>query len=147
GGMIRGAMNEGKSTPLNVRITGKDMRKAHDIAEAIQREVTQVKGVVDCRILQRLNYPEYVIDVDRAKAADLGLSQTDVMMNLVAALNSSIQFNKKNFWIDPVSHNQYFVGVQYPEENIASIDTLLDVPINSPTQKKSIPLRNMASVR
>src|SRR5207244_12144640 len=38
-------------------------------------------------------------------------------------------------------------GVQYPEENIASIDTLLDVPINSPTQKKSIPLRNMASVR
>jgi multidrug efflux pump subunit AcrB len=146
GGMIRGAMNEGKSTPLNVRITGKDLDKAHEIAEAIQRDVRSIDGVVDCRIMQRLNYPEYVITVDRAKAANMGLSQMDVMRNLVAALNSSIQFNKKNFWIDPVSHNQYFVGVQYPEENIESIDTLLDVPINSPLQKKSIPLRNMASI-
>ncbi len=147
GGMIRGAMNEGKSTPLNVRITSKNLEKAYQVAEAIQREVRQVNGVVDCRILQRLNYPQYVVDVDRAKAADLGLSQTDVMKNLVAALNSSIQFNKRNFWIDPVSHNQYFVGVQYPEEEIESIDTLMDVPITSTAQKKSIPLRNVATVR
>src|SRR5262249_36164233 len=53
----------------------------------------------------------------------------------------------KNFWIDPISHNQYYVGVQYPEEEIQSVETLLDVPINSPAQKKSIPLRNMATVR
>src|SRR5207247_1431976 len=116
GGMIRGAMNEGKSTPLNVRVTGKDLDKAHEVAEAIRREVRTVTGVVDCRIVQRLNYPQYVVEVDRSKAADLGLSQVDVMKNLVAALNSSIQFNKKNFWIDPVSHNQYYVGVQYPED-------------------------------
>ena len=45
------------------------------------------------------------------------------MRNVVAAVNSSIQFNKRNFWIDPVSHNQYYVGVQYPEEEIESIDT------------------------
>jgi multidrug efflux pump subunit AcrB len=146
GGMIRGAMNEGKSTPLNVRITARDLKQAHKVAQNIQREVKQVEGVVDCRILQRLDYPEYVIKVDQAKAASLGLTQTDVMKNLVAALNSSIQFNKKNFWIDPVSHNQYFVGVQYPETEIQSIETLKDVPINSPTQKTSIPLRNMAEV-
>ena len=146
GGMIRGAMNEGKSTPINVRITGKDMDQAHKLAEAIRRDVKHIKGVVDCRIMQRLDYPEFVVVVDRAKAADIHLTQTDVMQNLVAALNSSIQFNKRNFWIDPVSHNQYFVGVQYPETNIESIDTLLDVPINSPTQKRSIPLRNVASV-
>jgi multidrug efflux pump subunit AcrB len=146
GGMIRGAMNEGKSTPLNIRVTGKELDKAHRVAEEIQREVRQIRGVVDCRIVQRLNYPQYVVEVDRAKAADLHLNQTDVMMNLVAALNSSIQFNKRNFWIDPVTHNQYFVGVQYPERSIESVDTVLDIPINSPTQKKSIPLRNLATV-
>ncbi len=74
--------------------------------------------MVDARIIQRLDYPEYIIDVDRAKAADLGLTQAEVMKNVVAALNSSIQFHKKNFWIDPVSKNQYFVGVQYLEEDI-----------------------------
>ncbi|HYT87437.1 MAG TPA: efflux RND transporter permease subunit [Gemmataceae bacterium] len=143
GGMIRGAMNEGKSTPINIRITGKELKEAHKVAEAIREEVKHVDGVVDCRILQRLNYPQYVVNVDQAKAADLGLTQVDVMKNLVAALSSSIQFNKRNFWIDPVSHNQYFVGVQYPEEEIESINTLLDVPITSTAQKKSIPLRNV----
>jgi multidrug efflux pump subunit AcrB len=146
GGMIRSAMNEGKSTPINVRIAGKNLVKAHQVAEAIQRDVRQVPGVVDCRILQRLNYPQYIVNVDQAKAANLGLSTRDVMENLVAALNSSVQYNKRNFWIDPVNHNQYYVGVQYPEEDITSLDTLRDVPITSPAQKRSIPLRNVATL-
>jgi multidrug efflux pump subunit AcrB len=146
GGMIRGAMNEGKSTPLNVRIRGKDMVKTRDVAAAIQREVELIPGVVDARIVQRLDYPEFMIDIDRAKAADLGLTQADVIQNVVAALNSSIQFNKKNFWIDPLSHNQYFVGVQYPESDIRSIETLLNIPITSPTQPQPVPLRNVATI-
>ena len=142
GGMIRGAMNEGKATPINIQITAKSLKKAHQVADSLRAKVKEVNGVVDCRILQRLDYPQYVVEVDQAKASSMGLSQMDVMQNLVAALNSSIQFNKRNFWIDPVSHNQYFVGVQYPEEDIKSIDTLLDVPITSPAcRKRSIPLR------
>jgi multidrug efflux pump subunit AcrB len=146
GGMIRGAMNEGKSTPLNVRIVAKDMVKARDLAAAIKAEVESISGVVDSRIIQRLDYPEFMIDIDRAKAADLGLTQADVIKNVVAALNSSIQFNKKNFWIDPVSHNQYFVGVQYPEADIRSVETLLNIPITSPTQREPVPLRNVATI-
>ena len=61
-------------------------------------------------------------------------------------MNSSIQYHKKNFWIDPVSKNQYFVGVQYFEEDIDSVETLLDVPITSPKQSEPIPLRNIASI-
>ena len=147
GGMIRSAMNEGKSSPINVRIAGKNTLQSRRIAEAIQRKVTRVPGVVDARIIQRLDYPQYVIEVDRAKVADLGLSQVEVMKNVVAALNSSIQFHKKNFWIDPVSKNQYFVGVQYFEEDIDSVETLLDIPITSPAQPQPIPLRNIATLR
>jgi len=146
GGIIRGAMNEGKSTPINIRITGKKLEAAHLVAEAMQKEVKQIPGVVDCRILQRLNYPEYIVKVDQAKAANVGLSTRDVLENLVAALNSSVQYNKRNFWIDPKTHNQYYVGVQYPEEDITSLDTLLDVPITSTAQKRSIPLRNVATL-
>ncbi|HUY93467.1 MAG TPA: efflux RND transporter permease subunit, partial [Pirellulales bacterium] len=143
GGMIRGAMNEGKSTPINIRVEAKDLDKARKVAEAIQREVKDVDGVVDCRIVQRLDYPRYVVEVDRAKAADAGLNQSDVMRNVVSAFNSSIQFNKKNFWIDPVSHNQYFVGVQYPEADIKSIETLKNIPITGPNQGAPIPLGNL----
>ena len=146
GGMVRSAMNEGKSSPLNIRITGKNMKKSRKLAEQMLARLKGIDGVVDGRIIQRLNYPQYILEVDQAKAATLGLNQTDVMQNVVSAFNSSVQFNKKNFWIDPKSSNQYFVGVQYPEEDITSIDTLLDVPITGLGQTKPIPLRNIVKV-
>ena len=146
--MIRGAMNEGKSTPINIRIraqepgAGAQDGRGHP-AESVHRS-TASSTAASC---SGSTIPKYIIDVDRAKAADLGLDQADVMKNVVAAFNSSIQFNKHNFWIDPVSHNQYFVGVQYPEGDIKSIETLLDVPITSPVQNRPIPLRNMVTLR
>jgi multidrug efflux pump subunit AcrB len=149
GGMVRSAMNEGRSTPINIRVTGKQQMIAYKIASLIKAKVSKIDGVVDARIIQRQNYPEYVINVNRAKAAELGLTQEAIMKNVVAAFNSSIQFNKHNFWIDPRNKNQYFVGVQYFENDIQSIDTLLDIPIttNRPDKPKlPIPLRTVVSL-
>jgi multidrug efflux pump subunit AcrB len=149
GGMVRSAMNEGRSTPVSIRVTGKDQKVADKIAQAIKVEVEKIDGVVDARVIQRQNYPEYLINVDRAKAAELGLSQERIMKTVVAAFNSSIQFNKHNFWIDPKNKNQYFAGVQYYEEDIKSIETLLDIPVTTerPDQPKvPIPLRTVVSL-
>ena len=88
-----------------------------------------------------------MINVDRAKSAELGLTQADVMKAVIAAFNSSIQFNKHNFWIDPKSKNQYYVGVSYSEKDIKSIETLLDIPITSPVQKRPMPMRNVVDDR
>jgi multidrug efflux pump subunit AcrB len=148
-GMVGSAMNEGKSTPISIRVTGKDQKTAHKIATAIKGEVKSIDGVVDPRILQRLDYPQFLLTVDRTKAADLGLTQADVMRNVVAAFNSSIQFNKHNFWIDPRSKNQYFVGVQYWEKDIKSVDTLLDIPVTTErpdVPKRPIPLKNIVTL-
>ncbi len=149
GGMVRAAMNEGKSTPISIRVTGKKLEVAHKIATRIKNEVKKINGVVDARVIQRIDYPQYVINVERAKASELGLTQEDVMRNVVAAFNSSIQFNKTNFWIDPVSKNQYFGGVQYFEQDIKSIDTMLDIvitPSRPDVPHKPIPLRNVVTV-
>ncbi len=137
GGMIRGALNEGKTAPINIRVKGKDQKMSHRIADAIRRKVANIDGVVDARIIQRLDYPEYIIDVDRAKAADLGLTQEDVMKSVIGAFNSSIQFNKSNFWIDDSNGNQYFVGVQYPQASVESIETMLNVPLTGVNQSKN----------
>jgi multidrug efflux pump subunit AcrB len=147
GGMVRSAMNEGKSTPISIRVTGKNQATAHAIASEIRNALVGIDGLVDTRIIQRLNYPQYVVKVDRAKAAQLGLTQEEVMKSVIAAFNSSIQFDKHNFWIDPKSKNQYFVGVSYFEQDIQSIDTLLNIPITSPTQRVPIPLSNVVSVK
>lgn len=146
GGMIRSAMNEGKSNPIRIRVIGKQQKVAYEIASGIKQEIASIDGVVDARILQRLNYPEFMITVDRAKAADLGLSQEDVMKNVVAASNSSISFNKRNFWIDPVSYNQYFVGVSYPEQDFQTMEDLLNIPITGTGQSTPILLRSVATI-
>lgn len=146
GGMIRSALNEGKSNPIRIRVVGKQQKTAYQIASAIKQEVAKIDGIVDARVLQRLNYPQFMITVDRAKSADLGLTQEDIMRNVVAASNSSISFNKKNFWIDPVSYNQYFVGVMYPEQDFKSMDDLLDIPITGAGQQTPILLRSVASI-
>jgi multidrug efflux pump subunit AcrB len=146
GGMFHAAMNEGKSTPISIRVTGKDQATAHRVASAIRQRVAAIDGVVDARVIQRLNYPEYKINVDRKKAAELGLTQEDVMRNVVAALNSSIQFNKRNFWIDPHNKNQYYVGVQYREQDMKSVETMLNVPVTGPKQAAPVPLRNVVSL-
>ena len=136
GGLIQSALNEGRPTPINIRITGKKIEESHHIAELIRRQIADIDGVVDPRIVQRIDYPEYIIEVDRTKAADLGLTQEEVMQNVIAAFNSSIQFNKHIFWIDRQNGNQYFVGVQYPLEKISSLESLLDVPITGVNQTR-----------
>jgi multidrug efflux pump subunit AcrB len=147
GGMVSTALNEGRTTPINIQITGKEIHKAHELAENIRREVEKVDGVVDARVMQRLDYPEYVIEIDRAKAREIGFTQEEIMKNVISAIKSSIQFNKNNFWFDPVSKNQYYVGVQYPEASIESLKTLLNVPITSDFQSQPIPLSNVATIR
>jgi multidrug efflux pump subunit AcrB len=146
GGMVRGALNEGKSTPINVRITGKKQDVVFNVAQSIKQEAVRIDGVVDARVIQRMDSPAFVINVDRAKAADLGLTQTDIMQNVIASTNSSISFNKKNFWIDPISHNQYFVGVQYPETAINSTKDILNIPITGHNQHKQVRLGDLASI-
>ena len=143
GGLIRTAMNEGKATPINVQLTGRDLQTLRRIADDLRRDVAEIEGIVDARVLQRFDYPRYMIEVDRTKAADLGLALPYVIKNVIAALSGSIQFHKENFYIDPKTFNQYFVGVQYPERSIESLQTLLDVPLTSPTQRRSVPLRNL----
>jgi multidrug efflux pump subunit AcrB len=146
GGLVRGALNEGKSTPINVRITGKDPKVVHQVAERVRGAAKRIDGIVDARVVQKLDYPAYVIEVDRAKAADAELTQDDIMRNVIASTNSSISFNKRNFWIDPIAHNQYFVGVQFKETAIHSKSDLENIPITGRNHGEPVVLKNLARI-
>ena len=146
GGMVRGALNEGKSTPINIRLTGKSQQKLIELAQTMKTDVENVPGVVDARVIQRMDAPAFRITVDRDKAAQLGLTQAEIMQNVIAATNSSISFHKTNFWIDPVSKNQYYVGVQYPEQDIDSMEMLRNIPITGHHQVVPITLGDVATL-
>ena len=67
------------------------------------------------------------------------------MTSVIAATNSSITYNKKNFWIDPVTANQYFVGVQYPEPKLPRHRGHPQHPDHQPQAETPIPLSNIAT--
>ncbi|MBA3830581.1 MAG: efflux RND transporter permease subunit [Chthoniobacterales bacterium] len=144
GGMLTAALNGGLPSPINVQIEGNKLEVAHDIAEKIKRYAETVPGAVDVRIQQRLDAPEINVDVDRVKAAQVGLTQQEIVKNIVTALNSSTNF-APSFWIDPKNGNHYLIGAQYPESDIRSINTVLDIPITGNKQPVPIPLRTVAT--
>ncbi|MHC4235002.1 MAG: efflux RND transporter permease subunit, partial [Planctomycetota bacterium] len=142
GGMMTAAMNFGLPSPIQVQVNGSNLFTAQEIAGHIRRIIEEVPGTSDVRIAQRMDYPQIGVEVDRVKAAQLGVVQEDVIKNIVTAVNSSIGFNPA-FWIAP-NGNHYFIGAQYAESNINSLETLRDVPITGATSRQPVPLRNVA---
>jgi multidrug efflux pump subunit AcrB len=136
GGLIRSAITFGLPAPLNVQVQGNRLDVADGIAREIVQTATSVLGTADVRIAQRLDYPQLSLDLDRNKAAFLGLNAVETVKNIVTSLNSSVNFSPA-FWIDERNGNHYFVGAQYPEDKIHSLDTLLDIPITGVLQQRT----------
>ena len=142
GGMMTAAMNFGLPSPIQVQVRGSNLFTAQEIAAHVKRIVEQVPGTTDVRIAQRMDYPQIGVEVDRVKAAQLGVTQEDVIKNVVTAVNSSVGFNPA-FWIAP-NGNHYFIGAQYAESNINSLETLRNIPITGRRSRQPVPLRNVA---
>lgn len=145
GGMVSAALNFGASSPIDVQIDGGKPEERFRLARAIRDRVANVPGTADVRVHQRNDAPYLVINVDRQKAASVGLSTRDVAMQVVTAMNSSIALTR-NFWIDPASGNQYFVAVQYPEDPNFRIDDLKKIFATGTRQNKPVPLSTLVSL-
>ena len=145
GGMITAALNEGKPSPIDVQVKGNKLEILRQLAERIRDTISSIPATRDVRVLQRLDQPAKNIDIDRIKAAELGVDPVDAIKNIVSALNSSATFQKA-FWIDERNGNHYYVGVTYPENQIDDEFILQNVAVGSKTQEGTIPFRNFSKI-
>jgi multidrug efflux pump subunit AcrB len=143
GGILTAALNMGEPSPIHFQITGYTLPIAHRIAGHLTEAMEVVPGTADVRIAQRIDYPMIRVEIDRLKAADVGVSPEQVMKSLVSATNSSINFDPA-FWIDPRNGNHYFLGTQYHEDKIDSLDTLRYVSIKG--KEKNVYLMDVADI-
>ena len=146
GGMLTAALSGGLPAPINVQVEGNDLRQSHAIAQKVVNEIKQVRGAVDVRIQQRLDYPQVEIIINRQKAEEMRLTAEDIVKNILTATNSSINF-KPSFWIDERNGNHYFLGAQYPEELLQTLDVLKEIPIRSKSQERVIPLKELVTFK
>ncbi|HEV3081332.1 MAG TPA: efflux RND transporter permease subunit [Gemmataceae bacterium] len=146
GGMVSTALNNGASSPIDIQIEGGTSQQAERLAKDIRTRVAGIKGAADVRVLQRLDAPYLLFDIDRKKAADFGLAADGVALQLVAAMNSSVSINR-NFWIDTQSGNQYFVAVQYPEDPNLKLEDVLNIYATGTNQPHGVKLGQLVTIR
>jgi multidrug efflux pump subunit AcrB len=141
---VSSALNFGSLNPVDIRVEGPNLAEGQRIARELLSKVQGVPGITDAGIEQTLGYPAIHIDVNRIKAGYLGLAADEVIKDIVTALNSSVLF-ALNFWDDPATGNNYFIGAQYPESQIDSKQTISNIPVGSAKIGSTL-LRNVAAL-
>jgi len=135
GSMVDAILNMGMPAPIDVQVSSPDLNQIYDIAQSLAARIREVHGVGQVYIPQDMNYPALQLNVDRVHAGELGLTQKDVVDNVITALNSNYMI-APNYWVDRKSGNDYYLTVQFFEHGDASIHNLLDlgqIPLRDPS--------------
>jgi len=88
------------------------------------------------------------MDVDRVHAAQIGLTQKDIVDNVITALNANIMI-APNYWVDYKTGDDYFLSVQYAESGKAAIHSLTDlkqIPLRAPNLKEPTTLDSVVKL-
>jgi multidrug efflux pump subunit AcrB len=128
GGLVDAVLNLGLPAPVDIQVRGNDLDTDFRIASAMRRRIAKLDDVSDAYIPQDVDAPSLDIAVDREHAQELGMSERDVVSNLITAVTSD-QMIAPSYWIDPKNGNQYFLSVQMPETQVASLGDLGTIPL------------------
>jgi len=107
--------------------------------------VNALSSVNDVLIPQDLDYPGLELNIDREHAALLGISPEAALDNVITALTSDTMI-APSFWLDPKTGNNYFLSVQYPDDQIKTLTDLKQIPCAHPGHKHN-PLESLASIK
>lgn len=133
--MTEKIMSQGAATPIEIRVSGKDMEEIKKYAATLVTNMKKVPYLRDVQIAQPLNFPVVTISLDRIKAAQLGLNVEEIARSVTASTSSS-RFTQKNQWLDGTKAYTYQIQVQIPEYIMNSMDELKEIPLikgkNSP---------------
>jgi multidrug efflux pump subunit AcrB len=123
-------LNFGLPAQIDVRTVGYDKDNDLRVARELRRRIAAIPGIADAHLQQEVDAPAFYADIDRARAAQLGLNADTIATNVNVSLSSSEQVTP-NFWTDPKSGIPYYFAVQTPENKISSLDDLRNTPVST----------------
>ena len=145
GGLVDSVLNQGMPAPIDVQVSGSDLASVDNLALDLSRQFKSLPGVSDVYIPQDMDYPALQVNVNRERASQLGLSPKEVIGNLITGLTSDAMI-APSYWVDPKSGNNYFVTVQYPENQVKTIEDLRSMPLRAPDLKLPTYLSQVADI-
>jgi multidrug efflux pump subunit AcrB len=127
--LVSQVLNFGIPAPIDIQVEGYDLAAGGQVARRLQDAVRMVPGAVDVRLKQALDAPALRVDVDRYRAARLGLTQTGVANGLLVALSGNGQL-APSFFLDPANGVNYNVQVKLPLRRLDSPEQLMQMPFS-----------------
>jgi multidrug efflux pump subunit AcrB len=122
-------LNFGLPAQIDVRTMGYDKNNLA-VAKQLRQRLAAIPGIVDAHLQQEVDGPAFFADIDRTRAAQLGLNASTVATNINVSLSSSEQVSP-NFWTDPTSGIPYYIAVQTPERLVNSVNALQNTPVST----------------
>jgi multidrug efflux pump subunit AcrB len=126
--IVSQVLNFGLPAAIDTQITGNNLQSDFKLASRLKQRMQLIPGLVDVRVAEPLDYPAFQVNVDRDRALELGVTESDVASSMLTALsgNSLLQ---PDYWLDPVSGVNYTVVSQSPQHFIDSVAALENIPI------------------
>jgi len=137
-------LNFGIPSPVDIQIAGplKNLAAGTRIAHQIRQELSLLPGAVDVHLQQVDDVPEIMVNVDRTRARQLGITQQDISRSLVVSLSSS-SYVAANWWLNPANSVDYLVAVQTPPQKVETTDAVMQTPLRSADGRPQV-LANLA---
>jgi multidrug efflux pump subunit AcrB len=125
-------LNFGLTAQIDVRTVGYDRANNLRIAKELQQRIAAIPGVVDAHLQQEVYAPDFLVDIDRARALQFGITASDIGNNISTSLTSS-ETVTPNFWTDPTNGIPYYIAVQTPQYLVSSMGDIGNTPVNTGT--------------
>jgi len=145
GGLVDAVINLGLPAPIDIQVSGNNLNTVYGTASKIAGPVRVLRNVSDVLIPQDIDYPALQLDVDRGKASLLGLSQKEIVDNVITALTSNGMI-APNYWVDPKSGNPYMLTVQYAEDQVKTMSDLKQIPLRGAKSTEPTSLDSVVKV-
>jgi len=130
-------LSQGSPTPVEVQISGKNKKQNEAYADTVIKKLEKISYLRDIQQGQSTKYPAIDINIDRTRAAELGVGVSDISRSLLASTSSS-RYTEKNVWVDEKVGLSYNVQVEVPEYNMTSISDIGEIPVLSNTSRPTL---------
>jgi multidrug efflux pump subunit AcrB len=121
-------LSQGSPTPIEIRLAGKNKKLNEQYANKLITLLKKKSYFRDIQIAQPIHYPALNIEIDRVRAAQLGVDMSDVSRSLIASTSSS-RYTEKNTWIDEKMGLSYNVQVQVPLDKMRTEEDIKNIPL------------------
>jgi multidrug efflux pump subunit AcrB len=121
--IVNQVLNFGLSSPIDIQFDFADIEKSYGLAQQLIQKMKMIPGAEDIALKQVFDYPTILFNVDRLRAAQLGISQLDIANSMLISLSSS-SLVAPSYFLNPVNNVNYTVVVKTPLEELSHVNDL-----------------------